>query len=87
MFRLPCTCALYAIQAAYTFDSVVCRAYVALEAARHREQTEEFAQLYAKRAGIEGTHAKASTSDGIASVALYWGATYAPPACSNCYGH
>ena len=33
-------------------------AFVALEAARQREQTEEFAQLYAKRAGIEGTHAQ-----------------------------
>jgi hypothetical protein len=31
---------------------------VALEAARHREQTEEFVDLYAKRAGIEGTHAQ-----------------------------
>jgi transposase len=30
----------------------------ALEAARQREQTEEFAQLYAHRAGIEGTHAQ-----------------------------
>ena len=30
----------------------------ALEAARQREQTEEFAQLYAQRAGIEGTHAQ-----------------------------
>lgn len=31
----------------------------ALEAARQREQTEEFAQLYAERAGIEGVHAQA----------------------------
>ena len=30
----------------------------ALEAARQREQTAEFAQLYAHRAGIEGTHAQ-----------------------------
>jgi hypothetical protein len=30
----------------------------ALEAARQREKTEEFAQLYAGRAGIEGTHAQ-----------------------------
>jgi transposase len=30
----------------------------ALEAARQREQTEEFVQLYAQRAGIEGTHAQ-----------------------------
>jgi transposase len=33
-------------------------ASAALEAARQREQTEEFAQLYAGRAGIEGTHAQ-----------------------------
>ena len=30
----------------------------ALEAARQREQTEEFAELYDQRAGIEGTHAQ-----------------------------
>lgn len=30
----------------------------ALEAARQREQTEEYAQLYGLRAGIEGTHAQ-----------------------------
>ncbi len=63
------------------------QAYVALEAARRREQTEEFVQLYAKRAGIEGTHAEASTSDGIASITLYWGATNTPPTCGNCCGH
>jgi len=33
-------------------------AYEALEAARRREQTEEFAQVYDQRAGIEGTHAQ-----------------------------
>ena len=33
-------------------------AYEALEAARQREQTEEFTQLYDQRAGIEGTHAQ-----------------------------
>jgi transposase len=33
-------------------------AHVALEAARQREQTEEFKQEYAKRAGIEGVHAQ-----------------------------
>ncbi len=33
-------------------------AYVALEAARQREQTQEFAELYAQRAGIEGIHAQ-----------------------------
>lgn len=31
---------------------------VALETARQREQTQEFAELYAQRAGIEGTHAQ-----------------------------
>jgi transposase len=33
-------------------------ASVALEAARQREPTEEFAELYAGRAGIEGVHAQ-----------------------------
>jgi len=33
-------------------------AYEALEAARQREQTEEFTQVYDQRAGIEGTHAQ-----------------------------
>ena len=33
-------------------------AYVALEATRQRERTEEFAELYAGRAGIEGVHAQ-----------------------------
>jgi hypothetical protein len=33
-------------------------AYFALEAARQRERTEEFAELYAGRAGIEGVHAQ-----------------------------
>jgi transposase len=33
-------------------------AYEALEAARKREQTEEFAQVYDQRAGIEGVHAQ-----------------------------
>jgi transposase len=33
-------------------------AHFALEAARQREQTEEFKQAYAKRAGIEGVHAQ-----------------------------
>lgn len=33
-------------------------AYVALEAARQREQTREFTKLYGQRAGIEGAHAQ-----------------------------
>jgi transposase len=33
--------------------------YLALRTARDREQTEEFKQLYAQRAGIEGTHSQA----------------------------
>ena len=33
-------------------------AHVALEAARQREQTEAFAELYEQRAGIEGVHAQ-----------------------------
>ncbi len=33
-------------------------AYFALEAARQREQTEEFVELYDQRAGIEGVHAQ-----------------------------
>lgn len=59
-------------------------AYVALEAARQREQTEEFTELYAERAGIEGVHAEASSSDGIAQVTLYWRTAHPSPACGNC---
>jgi transposase len=33
-------------------------AHVALQAARQREQTEEFAQVYDQRAGVEGVHAQ-----------------------------
>lgn len=33
-------------------------AYLALEAARQREQTQEFTELYAARAGVEGVHAQ-----------------------------
>jgi transposase len=33
-------------------------AYLALEAARKREQTEEFKETYAQRAGVEGVHAQ-----------------------------
>ena len=40
-------------------------AYEALEAARQREQTEEFAELYAQRAGIEGVHAQAVRRMGL----------------------
>lgn len=32
--------------------------YLALEAARKREQTEEFKETYAQRAGVEGVHAQ-----------------------------
>jgi transposase len=42
-----------------------------LVAARQREQTEEFVELYDQRAGIEGVHAEARPPDGIAPVALY----------------
>lgn len=48
-------------------------AYEALETARQREQTEEFAQLYDQRAEIEGTHAKARSPDGVTPFALHWG--------------
>ena len=47
-------------------------AYEALEAARQREQTGEFAQVYAQRAEIEGTHTKASSPDGVTPFALHW---------------
>jgi transposase len=62
-------------------------AHQALEAARQREQAEEFAHLYDQRAGIEGTHAEASSPHGGASVALHRGASYAFAACSHCDGN
>lgn len=40
-------------------------AHTALEAARQREQTEEFKELYAERAGIEGVHAQAVRRMGL----------------------
>lgn len=40
-------------------------AYKALEAARQREQTEEFTELYAERSGIEGVHAQAVRRMGL----------------------
>jgi transposase len=40
-------------------------AHVALEAARQREQTEEFAELYAGGAGIEGVHAQGVRRTGL----------------------
>src|SRR5712692_10547191 len=46
-------------------------AHVALETASPREPTEEFAEAYAQRAGIEGVHAEARSSDGVASFTLY----------------
>jgi transposase len=58
-------------------------AHAALEAARQREQTQEFAELYAQRAGIEGVHGKASAAHGIAPVALHWRATHAPATRGN----
>jgi hypothetical protein len=59
-------------------------AYFALEAARQRERTEEFAELYAGRAGIEGVHAEASPPHGIAPVALYWRASHPFATCGDC---
>jgi transposase len=62
-------------------------AHVALEAARQREQTEEFKQEYARRAGVEGVHAKAGTDEGLATVALHWRASHPSSACRDRSGH
>ena len=40
-------------------------AHIALAAARQREQTEEFAQVYDQRAGVEGIHAQAVRRMGV----------------------
>ena len=40
-------------------------AHVALEAARQREQTEEFKKEYARRAGVEGVHAQGVRTMGL----------------------
>jgi hypothetical protein len=56
-------------------------AHFALEAASPREQTEEFAEVYDQRAGIEGVHAEARSPDGVAPFALYWGAAHPSSAC------
>lgn len=62
-------------------------AHFALDAARKREQTEEFKKEYAKRAGVEGVHAKASASDGLAAFALHWRASHPSSACCDRYRH
>lgn len=46
--------------------------YLALQAARAREKTEEFATEYDKRAGIEGTHSQGVRAFGL-RYARYWG--------------
>jgi hypothetical protein len=63
-------------------------AHFALEAARQHEQTEEFKQEYAQRAGVEGVHAEAGSSHGAAAFALQWRASHPSSACrhGNCYG-
>ena len=54
-----------------------------LVAARQREQTEEFVELYDQRAGIEGVHAEARPPNGITPLALYWRAAYASATCRD----
>ena len=58
-------------------------AHFALDAARQREQTEEFKKEYAKRAGVEGVLAKAGAYDGLAPLALHWGASDSSSACRD----
>jgi hypothetical protein len=50
-------------------------AHFALEATSQREKTEVFKKEYAKRAGVEGVHAEASSLDGLAAFALHWRAS------------
>jgi hypothetical protein len=58
-------------------------AYEALEVARQREQTQEFAREYDQRAGIEGTHAEAGSPDGGAPFALYWRTSHSSSPCGD----
>ena len=58
-------------------------AQFALAVARQREQTEEFKKEYAKRAGIEGVHAKAGAYDGLAPLALHWGTSDSSSTCRD----
>src|SRR6266516_5159975 len=58
-------------------------AHFALDAARQREQTEAVKKEYAKRAGVEGVHAKAGAYDGLAPLALHWGASDSSSACRD----
>ncbi len=58
-------------------------AHVALETASPREPTEEFAEAYAQRAGIEGVHAEARSSDGVASFTLYRRTAHASATCGD----
>jgi transposase len=45
--------------------------YLALMRRREQEQTKEFAQVYTRRAGIEGTISEARSSHGFAPISLY----------------
>jgi transposase len=46
--------------------------YLALIHRREQEKTQEFTQVKASRAGIEGTISKASSDDGYAPFSLHW---------------
>jgi hypothetical protein len=58
--------------------------YLALMHRREQEQTKEFTQTYAKRAGIEGTISKASSDDGHAPFSLHWAGEDAPTTSGYC---
>jgi transposase len=58
--------------------------YLALMRRREQEQTKEFTQVYARRAGIEGTISKARSSYGFAPVSLYWAGENASATSRDC---
>ncbi len=61
-----------------------CEAYLALEAARQRERTEEFTELYAGGAGIEGVHAQGVRRMGLRRSRYIGRASHPFATCGDC---
>jgi len=58
--------------------------YQALMRRREQEQTKEFTQVKASRAGIEGTISKARSGHGFAPFSLHWAGENAPTTSRHC---
>ena len=61
--------------------------YQALVKAREQQETDEFREQYAARAGIEGTISQATRTDESAPQSLYRSGSHSTPACRNSCCH